>query len=190
MVVLGTPERSPGIGMRIDVDHSDRFGRRGQRPEDRVRHRVITTGGERDGSGLHHSTDKRLDVAVRRGDVEDLREADITDVGNSGEVVRVDACGMVHRSVDRRLVADLTWPVTGARAIGDPAVVWNAVHGDVDTGQIGNVRRPHEGGDLLVTGLESRVACLGHVCLHDVDAVRITMRLRARPGCGADRRRP
>ena len=77
---LRAAERPPRVGVGVDVDHPDRSvgGRNGAK--DRVGDGVIAASRERECAGGDDAPDERLDVAGARGDVEHLREADITDI--------------------------------------------------------------------------------------------------------------
>ena len=151
------PEKlAPGIAVRVDVHHADRaIG--GDRLENRERNRVIPARGDRDDFRLMQQPIIVGDLGSLCLEVVAVRQADIAEVGNAAQLVRVHAQAQIERAHQARRVADLTRSVPRTRAVGDAQIGRHADQSDVDIRQVFGKRRAHERGDLAVARLLHRL---------------------------------
>ena len=157
VVKLLAPKRSPRVGVCIDVDHADGPVNGRERSEDWISDRVVTTCRQRQSSRSDDTPHEGFNVVVDCSVVVDLTEPNIADVCDPGEFERIHASGMVDRTHQARLVADLARTVPGTGTVRYTAVVRHPVERNVDIGQVWAIRRPHERRDLLVARLVHRV---------------------------------
>ena len=95
MVKLRPAERTPSVGVGIDVDHAYWRVRCRQGAKDRVGHRVIATSSQGHCTCIDDASDERLDVIVCLGDVVHVAETDVSYIGDRTELEGVDPRCMV-----------------------------------------------------------------------------------------------
>src|ERR1700716_13919 len=101
-----------------------------------------------------------LDILVLPFQVVPMRKADVTEIGNPAQLVRIDAQTEVECPHEAGRVAYFARAVSCARPVCDPEISRDANQPDVHTFKCGGQRRTHECGNLGIARLLHRVVGL------------------------------
>src|SRR6202171_6616441 len=134
------------------MHHADR--RRGSNcPEYGVGNGVITAGADRYYARCLDLPIEGLDIVVLLFQVVPMRKAYITEIGNSAQLVRIDAQTEVKCPHEAGRVAYFARAVSCARPVCDPEISRDADQSDVHIFKCGCQRSTHEGCNLGIARL-------------------------------------